>query len=190
MRRQLRAFELLASANLISALFCFTGCGIAPASGSGSSSGDSRPTMAFVTTPPINQTVTIGEAATFVVIAGGTTPLGYQWQKNGTSISGATAASYTTPATTEADNGTRFDVVVSNSVGTVTSSSATLTVRTVTAGPTIITQPADQIVTKGQTATFSVTASGSGSMTYQWRKNAVDIGGATSANYTTPPTAT
>src|SRR5207302_1558993 len=81
-----------------------------------------------ITTQPANQTVTVGQTATFAVVATGTAPLSYQWQKSGTAISGATSASYTTPATTSADNGATFVVVVSNSAGSVTSTAATLTV--------------------------------------------------------------
>src|SRR5205823_14787987 len=51
-----------------------------------------------------------------------------QWQKNSTAISGATSASYNTPAMTSADNGAQFRVVVSNVAGNVTSNAATLTV--------------------------------------------------------------
>src|SRR5437588_726777 len=75
--------------------------------------------------------VTAGQAATFTVTATGTAPLTYQWQKNGTAIGGATAASYTTPATTAADNGNQFTVVVSNAAGSVTSTAASLTVTTI-----------------------------------------------------------
>jgi hypothetical protein len=81
-----------------------------------------------ITAQPSNQTVTAGQTATFGITATGTAPLSYQWQKNGLNIAGATSASYTTPATTTADSGTTFDVVVSNSVGTATSNPATLTV--------------------------------------------------------------
>jgi hypothetical protein len=72
--------------------------------------------------------VTAGQTATFTVVASGTAPLAYQWQKNGANIAGATAASYTTPATTTSDSGSAFRVVVTNTAGTVTSSAATLTV--------------------------------------------------------------
>jgi len=65
---------------------------------------------------PANQTVTAGQPATFTVTASGTAPLSYQWRKNAANISGAIAASYTTPATSMADNSAKFDVVVSNSV--------------------------------------------------------------------------
>jgi len=52
----------------------------------------------------------------------------YQWRKNGVNIAGATKASYTTPPTTPADNGALFSVVVTNRIGSATSSDATLTV--------------------------------------------------------------
>jgi hypothetical protein len=87
---------------------------------------------ATISTQPSNQTVALGQ--TFNVVATGTAPLTYQWQKNGTVISGATLASYTTPATTAADSGAKFVVVVSNSAGSATSSAATLTIGTVAAG--------------------------------------------------------
>src|SRR5207245_6575276 len=113
-------------------------------------------------------TISALPTSTFSVTASGTAPLSYQWSKNGTAISGATSASYTTPATTSSDNGAQFTVVVSNSVGSVTSSAATLTVNV---PPSITTQPASQTVTAGQTATFSVTASGTAPLSYQWSKN-------------------
>ncbi|MGC2754883.1 MAG: hypothetical protein WCA40_21155 [Candidatus Acidiferrum sp.] len=142
-----------------------------------------------ITTQPANQTVTVGQTATFSVIATGTAPLGYQWLKNSANITGATAASYTTPATASTDNGAQFDVVVSNGAGSKTSTMARLTVNAAALAPTITTQPANQTVTVGQTATFSVTATGTAPLTYQWQKNSANIAGATSATYTTPATA-
>jgi hypothetical protein len=105
-------------------------------------------------------------------------------------ISGANAASYTTPATAVADSGSKFDVVITNPAGNVTSNSATLTVTAAPAAPTITTQPANQTVTAGQTATFSVVASGTAPLSYQWQKNGTNISGATAASYTTPVTTT
>src|SRR5213076_314026 len=81
-----------------------------------------------ITTQPANQTVTTGQTAAFTVTATGTAPLSYQWQKNGANISGATSASYTTPATTTSDSGSTFKAIVTNTAGTATSNSATLTV--------------------------------------------------------------
>ncbi len=143
------------------------------------------PVAPSITAQPANQTVAAGQSATFSVSATGTSPLSYQWQKNGTAISGATSASYTTPATTSSDNGAQFTVTVTNSVGSVTSNAATLTVNV---PPSITTQPANQTVLAGQSATFSVTATGTGTLTYQWKKNGGSISGATSASYTTPAT--
>ena len=145
-------------------------------------------TAPTVTAQPANQMVTVGQTATFSVTASGTAPLTYQWQKGSVNISGATSASYTTPATTLADNGTKFDVVVSNSAGSATSNNATLTVNAAPVAPSITTQPANQTVNAGQTASFSVVASGTAPLTYQWQKGGVNIGGATSAGYTTPAT--
>jgi len=141
-----------------------------------------------ITAQPTNQTVTAGNTAAFSVTASGTAPLSYQWTKNGTNISGATSASYTTPATTSGDNGASFAVVVTNSVGSVTSNNAALTVNAVLSVPTITTQPSNQTVTAGQTVTLSVTASGTAPLSYQWTKNGTTISGATSASYTTPAT--
>jgi len=142
-----------------------------------------------ITSQPVNQTVSTGQVATFSVVATGAPTPTYQWQKNSVKIGGATGASYTTPATTAADSGAKFGVVVSNSAGSVTSNSATLTVNTATsAAPKITTQPANQAVTTGQTATFSVVATGTPAPAYQWRKNSANISGATSPSYTTPAT--
>jgi len=143
-----------------------------------------------ITTPPANQAVTAGQTASFAVVAGGTAPLTYQWQKNGANLAGATAANYTTPATATSDSGSTFAVVVTNTAGTVTSAAATLTVTAAAAAPTITTQPANQTVTAGQTATFAVVAAGTAPLSYQWQKNGANITGATSASYTTPATTT
>jgi hypothetical protein len=94
----------------------------------------SNPVAPSITSQPANATVTAGQPATFSVTATGTAPLTYQWQKNSSNISGASSSSYTTPAPTSADNGSKFDVIVSNSAGTVTSSVASLTVNPATSG--------------------------------------------------------
>src|SRR5581483_4685618 len=101
------------------------GCGGSGSSGSGSGSNSGAPS---ITAQPANQSVSVGQSASFSVTATGSAPLNYQWQKNGSNIAGATSASYTTPPATPADNGSRFQVIVTNSAGTVTSGTATLTV--------------------------------------------------------------
>src|SRR6202044_2953379 len=84
-------------------------------------------TAPTISTQPGSVSVVSGNTATFTVTAGGTAPLTYQWQKNGTAVTGATGASYTTPAEPVSDSGATFAVVVMNSSGSVTSASATLT---------------------------------------------------------------
>jgi hypothetical protein len=69
-----------------------------------------------------------GQTATFTVVATGTAPLSYQWQKNNLAIAGANSASYVTPPVISADNGSQFRVVVSNAAGNATSDRAMLAV--------------------------------------------------------------
>jgi hypothetical protein len=138
---------------------------------------------------PTSQTATLGQTATFSVGATGTAPLTYQWQKSAANIIGATSSSYTTPATTTADNGSQFRVTITNANGSATSNPVTLTVTSATStAPKISTQPAHQTVTVGQAATFTVVATGTPAPAYQWRKNGADIGGATLTHYSTPAT--
>jgi len=89
---------------------------------------NAAPVAPSITTQPASQTVTAGQTASFSVAATGTSPLSFQWNKNGTAISGATSSTYTTPTTTSSDNGALFTVVVSNSAGSITGNAATLTV--------------------------------------------------------------
>jgi hypothetical protein len=131
-----------------------------------------------ITTQPTAQTSCAGSAATFSVSATGTN-LVYQWRKGSTNITGATAASYTINSVAAADAG-YYDVVITGTCSTVTSNAVTLTVNPVTA---ITTQPIAQTVCSGSAASFSVTATGSGSLSYQWRLGGVNIAGATSATY-------
>lgn len=88
---------------------------------------------------------------------------------------------YTTPAVNLSDDGALFRCVVTNAGGSTTSGEALLTV--LPAPPTIVAQPVDQTVSEGQTATFSVTATGSGTLTYQWQRDGIPIPGATGSSY-------
>jgi len=81
-----------------------------------------------ITVQPASTSVVAGQNATFTVTATGTAPLQYQWYKNAVKIDGATSASYTTPATTTADNAVPFEVIVGNTAGALTSDVAMLTV--------------------------------------------------------------
>jgi len=129
--------------------------------------------------------VNLGATAMFSVAATGTAPLSYQWSKNGTAVAGATSSIYTTPPTMPGDNASTFVVTVTNVAGSQTSNSATLTVNV---PPMITAQPQSQTVGVGTPATFSVTATGTTPLMYQWYKNNGLISGAVAPIYTTPPT--
>ncbi|MGD0504780.1 MAG: pyrrolo-quinoline quinone [Steroidobacteraceae bacterium] len=99
-------------------------------SGGGNSGGGTTGTTATapaITQNPVSVAVTAGSIATFTVTATGSS-LTYQWSENGAAIAGATAASYSTPATTTSDSGASFTVTVTNALGSKTSSAAVLTV--------------------------------------------------------------
>ncbi|MER3465637.1 MAG: hypothetical protein C4329_15710, partial [Chitinophagaceae bacterium] len=132
-----------------------------------------------ITTQPTNQSACTGSSASFTVVATGTN-LTYQWRKGGVNIGGATSATYTIPSVTAGDAGT-YDVIVTGACGNVTSTAVALTVNAATA---ITTQPTNQSACPGANATFTVVATGSGTVTYQWRKGGSAISGATSATLT------
>jgi glucose/arabinose dehydrogenase len=94
-----------------------------------------------ITQQPQSLTRAVGQSATFSVGATGSQPLVYQWRRNGTNITGATASSYTIASVSQADHGAQFSVRVSNAVGSVLSANATLSVSTSTAPVATITAP-------------------------------------------------
>src|SRR5207244_3230914 len=104
--------------------------------------------------------------------ANGTPPLTYQWRKGGTPIGGATNANLILTNISGASAGT-YDVVVTNTSGSITSSSATLTI---VVAPIVTLQPASQSAAAGANVTLQVSATGAGPLTYQWRKNGTPIG--------------
>lgn len=132
-----------------------------------------------ITTQPASQTIASGKTATLTVRASGS-GLSYQWRDDAGPIANATAASYTTG---KAGN---YRVEVRNGGGSVLSDVATVTV---VFPPTITRQPASATVPQGQSATFSVQATG-GSLAYQWYvlpagATGQAIDGAKSPSYTT-----
>ncbi len=136
--------------------------------------------------PPIGAATTSGYTATFSVVASGSGTLSYQWSDSSGPIAGATSATYTTPPTTAANNGDSFTVTIASSFGSVTSTPVTLSVDA-PSNVVISQQPASQSVVDGQSATLTVAATGSRTITYQWYQvGSGAIAGATQATYTTP----
>ncbi len=136
--------------------------------------------------PPVGAATTSGFPATFSVVASGSGNLQYQWSDKGGPIAGATSATYTTPATSAANDGDTFTVTIASSFGTVTSTPVVLSVDA-PANVVITTQPASQAVVDGQSATLTVAATGSPTLTYQWYQvGSGKIPGANQASYTTP----
>jgi uncharacterized repeat protein (TIGR03803 family) len=81
-----------------------------------------------VAAQPASQIVPAGGSATFSVQAGSSLPVNYYWQRNGVTIAGAVQSSYTIANAQLADSGSLFGCLVSNALGSVLSSNATLTV--------------------------------------------------------------
>jgi hypothetical protein len=119
--KRVRCALVAAASCALAALACLllAGCGHS----SNSETTNSPPT---ITAQPTNQSVAAGQTAMFSVTASGTGTLSYQWQENNSPLSGATSSTYITPPTALSDNGETFRVVVTNSYGSATSTSATL----------------------------------------------------------------
>jgi len=100
------------------------------------------PVAPSIVSQPASQSALVGDSVNFSVVAGGSEPLAYQWNKNGSAIAGATNPSYTHMAAPE-DDGAMFAVVVSNAVGSVTSGNATLTVTAAVQGTDVVTYKND-----------------------------------------------
>lgn len=150
-------------------------------------------------TQPASQTVAAGATATFTITAEGVPAPTFQWRKNGVNLAGATTMTFKLTNVTGSDAAT-YSIVATNSAGTVTSSNATLTVTSTDpvvptptplpptlppvstdGAPKITGQPVSQTVTAGSSTNFTATASGTPTPTFQWRKNGVNIAGATAA---------
>ncbi len=130
---------------------------------------------------PQDQTVVLGDPATFCVdVTGGTPPPSYTWYHNSQPISGAPDADcLTIPSTAVTDAG-NYSVAVTNSCGTIFSATATLTIAQ---PPTIADHPTTKTVCAGDAATFCVTlAGGTPPFTFTWRRDGIAIPGAPNAD--------
>jgi hypothetical protein len=139
------------------------------------------PMPPVITTQPTNQTVEVGKTAIFAVTASGTPPLAYQWNFNGTNILNATNAILTLTSVQLNQTGD-YSVLVSNPYGSTNGAIAVLAVYALP--PTIIAQPTNQTVAVGGTATFTVAATGTPPLAYQWSFNGTNIANATNATLT------
>jgi len=156
-----------------------------------------------IVSDPSNASAAVGQTATFSVAAAGKSPFSFQWFRTpsqgsgGDPIAGAVSDSYTTPTLSTSNNSDRYFAAVTDSCGTtVASTAAILSVHTNNVSPTIITQPLGQTVPAGGAASFSVVASGTPTLTYQWYRvpegedAGAPIPGVTAASYRLPSSAT
>ncbi|MBI5385354.1 MAG: immunoglobulin domain-containing protein [Verrucomicrobia bacterium] len=147
---------------------------------------ESRAGSAVLLSQPASRTNDAGTTTIFSVVADGSQPLSFSWLRDGrpltdgANISGSTTAALTLTNLLVSDFG-GYSVVVSNSLGSITSAVASLTVRLIAA------QPASRTNNAGTTAAFSVGVAGSGPSSFQWLKDGVllvdgvNLAGATSA---------
>ena len=142
-------------------------------------SGNTPPSF---TTQPTGLSVTAGSPATFIAAANGSPTPTYQWKKGGITISGATSSTYSISTTSLSDAG-NYTVVATNVAGSATSATATLLVNPAAVAPSITAGPADTTATAGTPASFSVSASGTGPLSYQWTKNGNALSGANASTY-------
>ena len=148
----------------VALVFGVVGCASSANSGSGN---NTKATAPSITAQPANQTVTAGQTATFSVVATGTAPLSYQWLQDNTAINGATSSSYTTPPTMMANSGEQFLVQVSNTAGSISSNTATLTVNANSGGSTdVVTHHYDISRSGVNSAETTLTTTNVNSMTF------------------------
>jgi V8-like Glu-specific endopeptidase len=146
-------------------------------------------TAPIITTQPASAVVAAGAAASFTVTAESGSAVSYQWRKDNLALSGATRQTLSFTAVQRSDAGV-YTVVVSNDGGATTSQAAELAVNSA-APPQVLSQPAAVSVTYGEKARFSVNASGTVPLSYQWYEGQPGdatrpVAGATGTSVTVP----
>ena len=165
----------------------------------GAGSTNSTPAMLTVNGPPVinaqpaNQGVFVGANVNFSVSATGTQPLVYQWLRNGAPLSdggnvSGSATSVLSLTNVQLADSSSFQVVITNVAGSSNSVVVSLTVNPAPIAPSINSQPAGQSAVAGTTVSFTVGATGTAPLGYQWRKNNANL--ANGGNVTGATTAT
>jgi|GEM_PF-138209 len=129
----------------------------------------------IISQQPLSLTVVAGSSAEFAVIATGTGSLTYQWRHNGKSLPNTDTNRLLLSGIQLANAGT-YDVIVTSSLGSATGGPATLVVQV---PPILSVPPVGQQISGGQSATFTVAATGNPPSAYQWLFNGAPIAGAT-----------
>ncbi|MBL9187796.1 MAG: immunoglobulin domain-containing protein [Opitutaceae bacterium] len=138
-------------------------------------------TAPAITIQPATQAANLGATITLGVAATGAPPLSYQWRKDGVALPGATQNTLML-SNLQASGAGSYTVVVSNSAGSVTSDPALVTLNAPATGlPVVAAQPQSQHVAPGSVVTLAVGATGGG-LSYQWKRDGSEIGGATAAS--------
>jgi hypothetical protein len=137
-----------------------------------------------ISSQPSASTICQNNTANFAVSATGQGTLSYQWKRDGTNV-GTNSSSLSVSNAQSANAGT-YTVDVTGDCGTTTSNAAVLTVNPATA---ITTQPVGTSGCEGQNTTFTVVAAGTGSLSYQWKYGATNVG-TNSASFNIPSTTT
>ena len=133
------------------------------------------PTPPSIVVQPVNQVKRADESALFTVLADGSTPLLFQWQKNGESIQTATSSSLRLENLKTNDSG-NYSVLVKNDFGNISSLPALLVVeQDIITSPKILEHPLNQAVVSGAEVSFSTMATGADPLTFQWTRNGVNL---------------
>lgn len=149
--------------------------------GAAGSTGTASVAPTVVYAPPSTTNVAVGGRLTLSVTVGGVGPFTYEWYLNGTLITGAVGATYNIASASSANAGT-YSVRATNAAGTTTINAGTVTVANAGA-PSITLQPLSKTVAPGAKFSLLVTAYGTGTLSYQWRKDGFAIPGATQAAF-------
>ncbi len=139
---------------------------------------------------PKSKNLAQGDSVSFFVSIKGTIPFSIQWFKKGMPIVNATDSIYTLSNITLGDSGAPIQCKVSNQLGsdlyTSMSDTAVLLVSSQIIKPSVINEPKHMSILAGQRARFTIAATGTDALTYQWQKDEKNIIGATDTSYETP----